>query len=534
MSTAKQRSLPTERSSHLRAVESDESLPAMAESGWRAGRPSEDPEKTKRWGIVTAKPSEFLIHMRRGKIRRRSTGQGASCFKLPWDSVAIIPTTINRLQFTADQVTREKVGMRVTGLAVYRIVEPEIAFRMLNFSYAERASQKLAEIMREMFVGATRRHVANLRVEDVMTRRKDAIAAELLAELAPVLDGRGRVEDSTSMGWGVVIDTVEIQDVRVLSEEVFANMQATYRSELAAQARQAQLEHEARVAARESEHAQALEKARLEAEGERRRLRAAAESESTAIELAEEGKRAQLRAQAERAELEREQAQTLARMRSEAEVEAQQAQQAQQSRRAELERERAERIARVQSEAAVQQEEAAQAEQTRQAELERRVRLLEAQQQVHEREHGVALRRHEQEAQREQARADAKAALREAEAQSAARLRTRQLEVDRLAGELDNALAAARKTIEDTISADRIQLALVTQALPAMSEAFAQQIGELRLTQIGTGDEPSALLARGMTQVIEVARGLGLRLPGQGEPAGEQDGAASSSPAEPA
>ena len=73
--------------------------------GWRRGRPVEDPEKLKRWGFITAKPSEYLIHMRRGKIRRRSTGQGASCFKWPWDSVAIIPTSLGRLHFTADQVS---------------------------------------------------------------------------------------------------------------------------------------------------------------------------------------------------------------------------------------------------------------------------------------------------------------------------------------------------------------------------------------------------------------------------------------------
>src|SRR5215213_5919368 len=122
MSTARPLTPEPTRSPHLRAVESDESVPAIpGEASWRAGRPLEDPEKTKRWGIVTAKPSEYLVHMRRGKIRRRSTGQGASCFKLPWDSVAVIPTTIDRLQFTADQVTLEKVGMRVTGLAVYRI-----------------------------------------------------------------------------------------------------------------------------------------------------------------------------------------------------------------------------------------------------------------------------------------------------------------------------------------------------------------------------------------------------------------------------
>lgn len=480
MSTAKY--LEPERPSHLRAVGSDESLPAFDPySDWRTGRPAEDPEKTKRWGIVAAKPSEYLVHMRRGRIRRRSTGQGASCFKLPWDSVAVIPTTINRLQFTADQVTLEKVGMRVTGLAVYRIVEPEIAFRMLNFSYAERASQKLAEIMREMFVGATRRHVANLRVEDVMTRRKDAIAGELLAELAPVLAGHGTVDDSTAMGWGVVLDTVEIQDVRVLSDEVFANMQATYRAELAARAREAELEREALVAARETEHARTLERARLEAEAERRRLRAAAESRSTEIEVAEESKRAALRAEAERAA---------------------------------IEHERAEKIARLQAEAAVKAEEAERLEQARRAALERQARLLEAQQQLDAREHATALSRQQQQAERRDAQAAADRSHTDAAAEAEAQLRRRQLELDRLTGELDNALALARRQVEDTVSPERIQLELVTRALPAMAEAFAQQIGELRVTQIGTGEDPSAMLVRGMAQVIEVARGLGLRLPG--------------------
>ena len=132
----------------------------QAPDSWRKGRPDEDPEKTKRWGWISAKPSEFLICMRGGKVA--TSGQGASTFKWPWESVAIVPTTVQRLSFVADQVTAEKVGVQVTGVAVYRIADPLIAFRMLNFSYPERAQEKLSSMMSEMFVGATRRLVANL------------------------------------------------------------------------------------------------------------------------------------------------------------------------------------------------------------------------------------------------------------------------------------------------------------------------------------------------------------------------------------
>ena len=59
------------------------------QEGWRTGKPEEDPDKIKRWGRVSARPSEYLIHMRRGKVLPQSSGQGASCFKLPSDSVAV-------------------------------------------------------------------------------------------------------------------------------------------------------------------------------------------------------------------------------------------------------------------------------------------------------------------------------------------------------------------------------------------------------------------------------------------------------------
>src|SRR3954467_6221648 len=100
-----------------------------------------------RWGRVTAQANEFMIQMRDGTVIR--AGQGLSCFKWPSDSVAIVPTSIAKLGFSADQVPIEKGGVEVRGLAVYRIAEPLLAYRMIDL---DRAS--LTEILSEMFVGA--------------------------------------------------------------------------------------------------------------------------------------------------------------------------------------------------------------------------------------------------------------------------------------------------------------------------------------------------------------------------------------------
>lgn len=276
------------------------------------------------WGVVTADAHQHLVHIRRGRVLQST--QGGSCFRWPGDVVALVDTSVHRLQFTADQVTREKVGVAVTGLAVYRVVAPQVAWRMLDLS-TEGAGSPLADILREMFVGATRRLVANLGLEDCLTRRKDALADELMAEVGPVVAGRGRTGDGTDRGWGVALDTIEIQDVRVLSEEVFGRLQAPYREELAlsalaartavlveearlgqerakaAEARRLELlrQEEARIAAerqrREEDAAHAALLARRQAQAELERDLARAESEVRRAEL--EGQATRLRAEAE-------------------------------------------------------------------------------------------------------------------------------------------------------------------------------------------------------------------------------------------
>jgi regulator of protease activity HflC (stomatin/prohibitin superfamily) len=187
-------------------------------------------------------------------------------------------------------VTVEKAGVEVTGLAVYRIVEPLVAYRMLD---ADRGS--LSDILREMFVGATRRIVAGLTLEECLTHRKDRVAEALLREIAPVLSGEGALADATDRGWGVVLDTIEIQDVKVLSQEVFARLQAPYREALALRAlaaheevlrEQARLVAERRREAEAREHAHGLARRALDAELEREAARAEAERARAAIELA--------------------------------------------------------------------------------------------------------------------------------------------------------------------------------------------------------------------------------------------------------
>ena len=485
-----------------RQLEAPASRPRY-EDGWRAGKPAEDPDKLKRWGHIAARPSEYLIHMRRGKVLPASSGQGASCFKLPGDAVAVVPTTVQQLRFVAEQVTREKVGVAVTGVAVYRIADPLIAFRMVNFSYPERAQEKLEELLGEMFVGAVRRLVANLGIEECLSRRKEGIAAELMREIIPVISGSGKPDDATDAGWGVVMDTVEIQDVRVLSEAVFANMQARFRKEQERAAREAALTTERAVKLGEAEAERTIELTRLAAKTEVDKRRKEADEEARLGEIAANARVAEARLAQERAAAEAQlaaaQEAALAKLAAEAAI-------AERRRAAEEEA----NMAALTAEARLADARAAHEQKAIEQKAAAEIARINADADAEAARHAAALARARQELEEHRLRAEITVALRqiaEAELGIAEIVARKQA----LAQDMELARARALREVENLISPETIQLT-VAQKLPELAAAFQQNMGQVHVTAVG-GENPLGFIASAIEGVMGLARAAGLNPP---------------------
>lgn len=466
--------------------------------GWRRGKPEEDPEKTKKWGWISAKPSEFLIRMRGGSVV--SAGQGATVFKWPWDSIAIVPTTVQRLHFVADQITKEKVGVKVTGIAVYRIVEPLIASRMLNFSYPERAQEKLAEMMEEMCVGASRRLIANLSVEQCLTQRKDALSVELVREIAPVVSGEGRLEDATDRGWGVIVDTIEIQDVRVLSGQVFQNMQAKFRLTQEQVAREAELSKERAIRTDETATEREVELNKVSAATEIRRQKQTAEEAARLEKLTSDAK-------IEEAKLAQERATRAAQIAAEREFQLQKIHAEQEVRMRRQAAEEAAALEKLQAEQRAALQKLAAEVQLQQEKLRASVEEAQLAAQAEQAKHQSRLA---SEAQLEElTRAQALAA--EARRQLAEiETRTVELEVQKqqLLGSLEMERAAKLRQIENNLSPEVIQLAIANK-LPELAAAFQQNMGEVHVTAVD-GANPFGYIAAAVEGVMGLARSAGL------------------------
>jgi regulator of protease activity HflC (stomatin/prohibitin superfamily) len=237
---------------------------------------SNTPEpRAKRWGFVSALPSEYLVVYRGGKLRERVSRQGGRCWKWPSDTVAIVPTTLKEVLFRANQITVDNVDVQLRGMVLYRISDPLTIYRLINFTNREQAEAKLGRIIADTCRSNAKWLVANMSVEQCLRRRKEEIAAALTAEVARVV-GSGE-----SGGWGIEIVTVDIQDIYIQDSELFSNLQARFKAEREGEAALARLAAREQITRSEltvertlaeERHRLDLDKARLAAELERLRV----------------------------------------------------------------------------------------------------------------------------------------------------------------------------------------------------------------------------------------------------------------------
>jgi regulator of protease activity HflC (stomatin/prohibitin superfamily) len=226
---------------------------------------SPDTDRRRMWGWVSAKPSEYLIVYRNGKLVEPLCGQGGQFFKWPADTYVLVPTTLKEVVFQANQVTTDFVDVRVRGMVVYRITDPQQIYRLINFADRPRAEAKLARMLGDMCRSTVKWLVANMKLEEANRKRKEEIAEALKKEVATV----------TSDDWGVEIVTIDIQDIYIQDANLFSSMQSGFMADKDREASLARMEAKLAIERRrlateteleKSKQDLALEKAQREAQ----------------------------------------------------------------------------------------------------------------------------------------------------------------------------------------------------------------------------------------------------------------------------
>ncbi|MBI5524753.1 MAG: hypothetical protein HY897_00310 [Deltaproteobacteria bacterium] len=454
---------------------------------WRSDRPAEDPYKLKAWGFIAAKPSEYLVHYRRGRLRERSSGQGATCFKLPWDTVAILPTSFKEVTFEANQITSDNVDVRIRGMAVYHVADPLKTYTLVNFSFRERAEAKLAATITDICRSTAKWLVANMTVDECIRRRREEIAESLKNEVS-------RVITAGESGWGLALDTIHIQDVFVVDDAIFEAMQQNYKARALMDAELARLEMDKKLRTEQvaAERLAREQKVRLETE------MADIERDAATRKAMEDAKARERVAEAEKERRIREaDCEAHVKLKAVADAERQQA--------AEIEVQKRTSLDRVAADEEVARRELSKDAEVARAKKESEVVIFDLDRYRVENNEGIATYKVEAAERRETEVAEAERG----------RAMTR-LEVDTAAHAEEVGYRRSLREIENAVAEGRLTEQFVSEALPEIARAFSAQFGRIHVMQIsgGNGHGAGAMspLVTAFAQLLEVAKGQGIDL----------------------
>ena len=208
---------------------------------------------------VVAQPNQWMIVLRDGKLVK--CGVGISCLKLPNDKIVTFPSKINKVNFIAQQVTKEMQGLEVSGIIIWTIFRdgdgPLKAYKSLGADIHEDEPKIANQNLVEMANGIVRHKIANSNINEVLKNRR-FIREDIKKEL-----------NRNVNGWGVWLEAVEITEVKILSVGLFENMQTEFRE--ANRQRASIIKMKADNIMKEKKLAQSLEFANKEAENNNRK-----------------------------------------------------------------------------------------------------------------------------------------------------------------------------------------------------------------------------------------------------------------------
>lgn len=165
-----------------------------------------------------ALPNEYLITI--GKKNSKPILGGK---KYKWFNKFIhVPAFVQRLKFSTDNANIHYQGIEILGYASWRInpETPEKSIATLDFFDEHDPMAKTNDELKTICIEAVRHVIANMTIDDAL-KKKDDIAESLMVQLREI-----------ESKWGIIFDQVGIEQVRIMSDKLFHDLQSAFRSKL--------------------------------------------------------------------------------------------------------------------------------------------------------------------------------------------------------------------------------------------------------------------------------------------------------------
>ena len=164
--------------------------------------------------FVQAEANEWLLVIRNGELLKK--GIGLSTWIWPGDQTVSFPSLINQVNFTAQQVSAEMQGIEVTGMLIWSVYRekngPMDCYKFFGEDLKKATPSVANSQIEAMAVAIIRDRIANLTINDILKNRSK-LRGGVKEEMQKVITG-----------WGIWLETCEIQDVKISSRTLFSNL----------------------------------------------------------------------------------------------------------------------------------------------------------------------------------------------------------------------------------------------------------------------------------------------------------------------
>ncbi|KAG1659276.1 hypothetical protein FOA52_008205 [Chlamydomonas sp. UWO 241] len=171
-----------------------------------------------RW--VTGKANEWILVVSNGRMVK--AGVGLTVFRGLYDQVVAFPSVIQKVSWSAEQVSKEVQGLRVSGFCIWSINRiddgPFKAYRYLD-GLSTKGLASANDNLARMCESIIRSAVASMSIDEVI-RNREAMREKVKHDMGSIVTG-----------WGVWLETVEVTEVTVCSRSLFEDLQVEFRQQ---------------------------------------------------------------------------------------------------------------------------------------------------------------------------------------------------------------------------------------------------------------------------------------------------------------
>lgn len=122
---------------------------------------------------VVGRANQWVLIINNGVLKK--AGVGLNCFRSPGDVVAYLPTKVNKVQFTAEQVTQEMSGVVVSAMICWTINRegdgPLKAYTNLGSDISSNNPREANALISSIASAVMRNRISNTKMDDVLTNR---------------------------------------------------------------------------------------------------------------------------------------------------------------------------------------------------------------------------------------------------------------------------------------------------------------------------------------------------------------------------